>query len=190
MTLRKRHHVFQLLFDCMELIKVIVSRYTTQILLCSIDHAMIRTSQIVPVLKKIAGSKRVLLFCFRVLLGLALIYKGIHFIQQEEHLEKIIVQSEKLSGLTIPKILIPWLHLIGGFFISIGVYTRFMILVQLPLIAGALILFFTTNDATIPYSEMYFASAILLLQVIYFIFGDGFYSWRLLLKKEKDSGHE
>ncbi len=137
-------------------------------------------------LKEISTSRRVALLVFRIVLGLALCYKGIAFIQDDALLKQIMTNSKRLSGFSIPYFAIPWVHLIGGFFITIGVFTRLMILSQIPLVISAILIIANMESAEQHAGELSLAIGMLLLLLVYFLFGDGFYSWVKLLNKERE----
>jgi uncharacterized membrane protein YphA (DoxX/SURF4 family) len=137
-------------------------------------------------LKEISTSKRVVLLVFRIVLGLTLCYKGIAFIQDDALLKHIMANSKRLSGFSIPYFAIPWVHFIGGFFITIGVFTRLMILSQIPLVISAILIIANMESAEQHAGELSLAIGMLLLLLVYFLFGDGFYSWVKLLNKERE----
>lgn len=129
--------------------------------------------------------KNLMLFLLRVVLGLALFVKGISFVYNQEFLEGLISNIALLEKLSFLKIIIPFIHILGGFFIIIGMYSRIMILIQLPIILAAIVLLFISAGVTY-YREIAFALSILILLGSYLKFGDGFYSWNNLIKNEKN----
>jgi putative oxidoreductase len=69
------------------------------------------------------------LLLLRVVLALLLFIKGINFIRNESILRQVFSEVELTQKLSLLKLLIPWIHILGGFFILIGVYTRLMTLI-------------------------------------------------------------
>lgn len=130
-------------------------------------------------------TKNVILFLFRVILGLTLFIKGINFVRNQEFLEGLISNIVILQKLSFLKIVIPFIHLLGGFLIIIGVYTRLVIMIQLPIIMAAIVLLIISGGMSY-YREIAFALSILILLISYLKFGDGLYSWKNLIKNEKD----
>jgi putative oxidoreductase len=130
-------------------------------------------------------TKNVMLFLFRVILGLTLFIKGINFVRNQEFLEGLISNIALLEKLSFLKIVIPFIHLLGGFFIIIGVYTRLVIFIQLPIIMAAIVLLMISGGMSY-YREIAFALSILILLISYLKFGDGLYSWKNLIRNEKD----
>jgi uncharacterized membrane protein YphA (DoxX/SURF4 family) len=126
-----------------------------------------------------------MLLIFRVVLGLTLFIKGISFIRDKATIETLISKTAILEKLTFLNVLIPFIHILGGFFILIGIYTRIAILIQLPIIIAAILFLLNAESSFYPH-EMVFALTILIMLVLYLFFGDGFYSWKNLINKEKD----
>lgn len=134
-------------------------------------------------MKNKAGT--IVLLIFRVILGFTLFIKGINFVRNQEFLEGLISNSILLEKLSFLKIIIPFIHILGGFFIIIGVYTRLVILIQLPIIFAAIV-FLLISGGMSYYREIIFALTILVLLISYLKFGDGVYSWKNLLNNEKN----
>lgn len=130
-------------------------------------------------------SVTILLLIFRVILGFTLFIKGISFIRNNEFLETLISNTVLLQKLSFLKIIIPFIHILGGFFIMIGVYTRLVILIQLPIIFSAIVLLLISGGTTY-YREIIFALIIFVLLVSYLKFGAGVYSWKNLINSEKN----
>lgn len=129
-------------------------------------------------------SKNLLRLLFRIVLGLTLFIKGINFARNIEFLEGLISNIALLEKLTFLKIMIPIIHILGGFCIIIGVYSRLMILIQLPIILTAIV-FLLISGGMHYYREIVFAAGIFILLLLYLKLGDGFYSWKNLIKNEK-----
>lgn len=130
-------------------------------------------------------TKNLILLLLRVTLGLTLLIKGISFVQNQEFLEGLISNSDLLENLSFLKIVIPFIHILGGFLIVIGLFTRLMIYIQLPIILAAIVFLFMSGVRS-NYIEIAFAMTILALLISCLKFGDGFYSWRKLINKEKN----
>lgn len=134
---------------------------------------------------KRSTSKSLVLVFFRIFLGLALFIKGINFARNQELLEKMILNIALLEKLSFLKIVIPFIHILGGFCIIIGIYSKLAILIQIPILLAA-ITFLLISGAIFYYREILFAVTILILLFIYLKIGDGFYSWRNLINNEKN----
>lgn len=130
-------------------------------------------------------SKSLVLVFFRIFLGLALFIKGINFARNQELLEKMILNIAILEKLSFLKIVIPFIHILGGFCIIIGIYSKLAILIQIPILLAAITILLISG-AIFYYREILFAVTILILLFIYLKIGDGFYSWRNLINNEKN----
>jgi uncharacterized membrane protein YphA (DoxX/SURF4 family) len=128
---------------------------------------------------------KLILLVFRILLGIILFAKGISFLRDKALLENLISNSITDEKFSIAGLLIPYVHIAGGFFIIIGLYIRVAILIQLPLIIGAIILLLKSGGKSYQ-GEIIFAALILIMLIVQLVYGDGLYSWRNLLNKEKN----
>ena len=130
-------------------------------------------------------SNKLILLVFRIILGIILFAKGISFLRDKALIENLISNSITEEKFSIVGLLIPYIHIAGGFFIIIGLYIRVSILIQLPIIIGAIILLLESGGK--PYQgEILFATLILIMLLVQLVYGDGLYSWRNLLNKEKN----
>jgi putative oxidoreductase len=138
------------------------------------------------ILKESKLPNKIIVLIFRVILGGALFIKGVDFVRNKAVLKQVISETDLLDNFSILETAIPWIHLLGGLLILIGMFTRIVIFIQIPLVVGAIIVLFNTKNTSFYSTEMIFAVTILLLLIIYLKFGDGFYSWKNLIHKEKD----
>jgi putative oxidoreductase len=112
------------------------------------------------------------LVILRVALGFCLLLKGISFISNTVALQKILQESnlpanEFLSGT------VAWLHLLGGFLIIPGLFTRWAVLAQIPVLLAAVILINAKRGVFAAESEFGFSLVILLLLIFFFFEGGG-----------------
>ena len=138
------------------------------------------------VLKESKLPNKIFVLLLRVILGGALFIKGVDFIRNKAVLRQVISETDVLEKFSIIEAAIPWVHILGGLLILIGLYTRIVIFIQIPLVVGAIIVLFNTKNASFYSTEMIFAVTILTMLIIYLKFGDGFYSWKNLIHKERD----
>jgi putative oxidoreductase len=137
-------------------------------------------------LKESKLPNKIFVLLLRVILGGALFIKGVDFIRNKAVLRQVVSETDLLEKFSVLEAAIPWIHLLGGLLILIGLYTRIVIFIQIPLVVGAIIVLFNTKNASFYSTEMIFAVTILTMLIIYLKFGDGFYSWRNLIHKERD----
>ncbi len=106
------------------------------------------------------------LVAIRVLLGLLLFAKGIDFIQDTSQLQTILQSAGLKNDYTLIAMIIAGLHLAGGIFIILGLFTRLMTLIQLPVVCGALWI----NQSG---AELTYAMSIFLLLLLFLLVGGG-----------------
>ena len=112
------------------------------------------------------------LVVLRVALGICLFFKGIFFLANTSTLEELVrgsVVANRADGMVI---FITWSHLLGGFLIIIGLLTRWAVLLQIPILMGAIVFINTQRDAFGSF-ELPFAFIILLLLILFLIEGGG-----------------
>lgn len=119
----------------------------------------------------------------RIALGIFLIAKGITFISNTVSLETLLAESNMTFGNTWLPILITWLHLICGFMIIIGLYTRISTLLMIPILLGAVLFVNAPKGIFAADTELGFSIAILLLLIFFFLEGGGPISLDSYLKK-------
>jgi putative oxidoreductase len=112
------------------------------------------------------------LVILRAALGLSLFVKGISFIRNMADLELLLSQSSLRNFSSWMALAITCIHLLGGFLIIIGLLTRWAVLIQLPILSGAI--FFI--QAPFAGTEFTFAVLLILLLLFFFIEGGGPFS--------------
>jgi putative oxidoreductase len=114
------------------------------------------------------------LVLLRVALGICLFFKGIIFISNTAALERLIAGTV-LEGASVPWLsyVITWIHLLGGFLIIIGLLTRWAVLIQIPVLLGAVIFINATKGVFAAESEFGFSLVILLLLLFFLVEGGG-----------------
>jgi uncharacterized membrane protein YphA (DoxX/SURF4 family) len=125
----------------------------------------------------------------RVGLGLFLFAKGITFMHNATVLDRLLYGSASLAENQthwLP-ILITWANLLTGTLLIIGLWTRTMALLQLPILVGA-IAFNAQRDVFAPESELILAILTLLLVIFFLIEGSGPLSLDAYFKKNRGRG--
>jgi putative oxidoreductase len=112
------------------------------------------------------------LVVLRVALGLCLFIKGISFLINTSTLEELVRGSLVANRSDWLVIGITWTHLLGGFLIIIGLLTRWAVLLQIPILMGAIIFINTRREAFGSF-ELPFALIVLVLLIIFLIEGGG-----------------
>lgn len=133
---------------------------------------------------------------FRIALGLILFWKGITFLQHSSNLQEMV----KATGIglmddnaQVIALIITYLNLLGGFLITVGLFTRWVSLLQIPILVGAI--FFVNIKQGMDNSgiELMLSVIVLILLVIFVIKGSGAVSadeyFRNYYKAGYESGH-
>jgi len=112
----------------------------------------------------------------RIVLGLCLLAKGITFIRHSTVLQEIFTNSSIPHGLAWMAYFIPWAHLFGGFMIVIGLFTRLAVLLQIPILIGAILFVNTRSGVYSGQSDLLFSIFVLAMLIFFLIEGSGSYS--------------
>jgi len=122
-----------------------------------------------------------LLLLLRAALGIALVSKGISFISDMISLKALLESSFGFLPDWIA-LVITWIHLLCGFLITIGLFTRLSALIQIPILIGAVIINLSMGIFT-PGSELVFSLLVLVLLVFFLFEGGGELSVEDYIKK-------
>jgi putative oxidoreductase len=119
-----------------------------------------------------------LLTILRIGLGLILTAKGINFMRDSNLLDRLLYGGESLAQNQthwLP-IIISWANLLGGFMLIIGLWTRVMALLQLPILVGAIVFINVQKSGFAPEGELAMAIGALILAIFFLLEGSGRYS--------------
>lgn len=120
----------------------------------------------------------------RVALGICLLVKGISFLVNTSTLEQLIHNNLVANDNDWMIIGIAWAHLLGGFLIVIGLFTRYVALLNIPILVGAVIFINKQRDSFGDF-ELPFALIVLLLLILFLIEGGGPVSMDYTLKQKQ-----
>ena len=109
----------------------------------------------------------------RVALGICLIIKGISFMSDSVGLGSLLAETSMGFTNTWLPIFITWVHMLGGFFIIVGLFTRVATLFLIPVLLGAVFFVNIPRGIFAPGSEFGFSLVVLLLLIFFFIEGGG-----------------
>jgi uncharacterized membrane protein YphA (DoxX/SURF4 family) len=130
----------------------------------------------------------------RIFLGIVLFVKGVEFIRYNHVVTDIIEQSKLTGALPTGAVLlyIVLVHLAGGLGITLGIFTRFFCLLQLPVLAGAVYLTIWPAGQLVllPYSNSWLVYTVAVLLVFFFLEGSGSWSVYGGFKKQPDTVSE
>ncbi|WP_345953149.1 DoxX family protein [Mucilaginibacter sp. PAMB04168] len=116
----------------------------------------------------------------RILLGLIIFSKGVTFISQTQVQQDWIIQNSTfgVSGLMAMVVIhtVALVHLVGGLLIMIGLITRFAVVIQIPILLGAILFVNSTRGLSFINSELWLSIVVLLLLIVCWVTGSGPYS--------------
>ncbi len=129
----------------------------------------------------------------RVAVGLILFWKGISFIQDSSRLEAM-VQSTGINifdeNAQTVSFLISYLNLLGGFFIAVGLFTRWASLVQIPILIGAIVFVNLKSGLSLSNLELMLSILVLILLTVFVIKGSGVISADEYFRNYYKAGYE
>lgn len=115
---------------------------------------------------------------FRIILGMFITYKGIEFMMNLESLESTAENVNLVfTGASLAHYIV-FAHLLGGPLIIVGLFTRIVTLIQIPILIGAIIFvnypkgFVSLGD----HMELELSIAVLVACIVFVIFGAGKFS--------------
>jgi putative oxidoreductase len=124
----------------------------------------------------------------RVGLGIFLCYKGISFLFNMSTLIGLLGSTNMGSGsfaLILIGQFIVIMHLLGGFFIMIGLHTRLACLSQMPILIGAIVLLQFSGKENVASQELVLSVVVLALLVFFLIMGNGPWSYNSMFHEEE-----
>ena len=113
----------------------------------------------------------------RIALGIFLCYKGVDYLRNTSDLISLMKITSPFSEFMIILLghYVTFAQIIGGFFLTIGMFTRAACLIQIPILMGDIVFvnISATRDAFSPYSELFLSIIVLLLLIYFLIIGNG-----------------
>ena len=125
------------------------------------------------------------LVALRAALGFVLFIKGISFIKNSTLLPQLIGKSAIAEQTQWLSDFIPWAHLFGGCLIIIGLFTRLAVLLQIPILIGAVFFINANRGIFAGDSDLLFSIIILLLLIFFLVEGSGPFSLDNYFRKRK-----
>jgi putative oxidoreductase len=130
------------------------------------------------------------LVILRVGLGLILLGKGVNFMHDSSLLEQLIYDNQHLAqnGTDWLPITICWANILGGFMILVGLWTRLMCLLQLPILIGAIIEINSHRAGFQGGNDWLLALAALIMSLFFLVEGSGPLSMDGYFERNRGSG--
>ena len=121
----------------------------------------------------------------RVFLAITLIIKGIQFIKNKTELELLVHHSAFTENFQWLNTAIPWLHLLGGSLLLAGLFTRLSVLLQIPILVGAVFFVHAKQGLFAGESDLLFSVIVLILLLLFLIEGGGPFSLDNALRNKR-----
>ena len=118
----------------------------------------------------------------RVALGVFLFLQGMHFLNNMQSLMHLFEPIENLPGGMIWLHLVLPAHFIGGILIAFGLLTRWAIIVQIPILIGAILINFIGE---MHLNNLLIATATLFVCLFFLLYGSGKHSADYYLKMQQ-----
>lgn len=109
----------------------------------------------------------------RMALGVILFLKGISFITNTQYLADLLSPIDRFGGGMIFLHYVASAHILGGILIFFGLLTRWAIIIQLPILIGAVVISFMGQMHT---QNLLFSLVTLSICVAFIIYGSGKHS--------------
>lgn len=109
----------------------------------------------------------------RIALGLFFIYKAAHFITNNRDFEDLIAPVSNFMGGMLTFHYIAFAHIVGGIIIIFGLLTRWAIIVQLPILFGAIIVNFFGQMSVV---NLLLATSVFTISLFFVFYGSGKHS--------------
>lgn len=109
----------------------------------------------------------------RVALGIFFFIKGLQFNSQTHMLTELIAPLKGFGGVMLIVHYIAPVHLVGGILIAVGLLTRWALIVQLPILIGAILINFM---GVMDVGNLVLAIVMLLITAFFIYYGSGKHS--------------
>lgn len=128
---------------------------------------------------------------FRIILGLFITYKGLFFVTHMDEFEMTTSGiNVYFAGLTVAHYVV-FAHILGGPLLAVGLFTRVVSVMQLPILIGAVFLVnYPKGFLSIGQHMELWASILVLVGLLVFIvFGAGKFSIDAKRRRENEAAH-
>jgi putative oxidoreductase len=128
---------------------------------------------------------------FRVVMGVFITYKGLHFITHMQDLELTAAGVNVwFAGAALSHYII-FAHILGGPLIVFGLFTRIACALQIPILLGAVFLVNAPRGflSVGQHMELWLSIVVLVGLVVFMVFGAGRYSIDAKRRREMEASH-
>jgi uncharacterized membrane protein YphA (DoxX/SURF4 family) len=125
----------------------------------------------------------------RIILGIIIFLKGVSFIRDTDSLLSMIANSAIDLYAVMLVHLVASAHLVGGILIILGLVTRLAVLLQIPILFGAIIFVNSQKGFYSIQSELSLSIIVLALLLFFLFYGSGRFSVDEWMRKNKNNDH-
>ncbi|PYF69954.1 DoxX family protein [Pedobacter nutrimenti] len=124
----------------------------------------------------------------RIALGLLIFFKGIALISNTAASQDLLLEhnvfgfSGMMASLAIH--IVAFVHLVGGILITIGLVTRFAVVIQIPILLCAIFFVNISKGFSMLNSELWLSVLVLLLLILFWVVGSGPFSADQSMKRK------
>jgi putative oxidoreductase len=116
----------------------------------------------------------------RIVLGILIFFKGIAIVSNTAVLQDLLLKNNVFgfSGMmtSVAVHIVGFVHLVGGILITIGLLTRFAVVIQIPILLCAVFFVNLSRGFSVLNSELWLSVMVLLLLVLFWVIGSGPFS--------------
>jgi len=116
----------------------------------------------------------------RIVLGILIFFKGIAIVSNTAVLQDLLLENNVFgfSGMmaSVAIHIVGFVHLVGGILITLGLLTRFAVVIQIPILLCAVFFVNLARGFSILNSELWLSIIVLLLLVLFWVIGSGPFS--------------
>lgn len=129
---------------------------------------------------------------FRIVLGVFITYKGLHFITHMDELEMTTAGVNVWFAGAVLAHYVIFAHILGGPLIMVGLFSRVAAALQLPILLGAVFLVnYPKGFLSIgQHMELWLSIVVLVGLVVVMVFGAGRYSIDARRRREMQASHQ
>lgn len=130
----------------------------------------------------------------RIFLGIIIFSKGVIFISSTGIQQDWIFQNKTFGGLGLMAVVlihvIAFAHVIGGLMILLGLLTRMVVVIQMPIVLCAILFVNITKGLSFLNTELWLSVLVFGLLVVFWIVGSGKFSADNWIKETNDHQHK
>lgn len=124
---------------------------------------------------------------FRVALGAALLLKGVSLLNNLPDFGRLVDENNLTGYKDLIIDSVPWIHIVGGFLIIIGMFTRFASLIQIPVLLATILFISSKQGFFSIQTDLSISLVIIFLLLVFILEGSGPLSLAGYFKDEEEA---